>query len=215
MRLPHPVLAIALGVGVPAVASAQTTTSGATAGVIGPAVSRWIASGSISSQFGTSSTERALGYAASIGYVWNSWVGGEFVASFAPNVALSNPTLATGQTLQVNSFMVNAIASTPLGADAQWQPFISAGFGALTLEPGAITRSDVGSGFMQSDTRAGGNISAGVMAFRDAWGVRGDIRYFRALSGDNNPNTTGRSDTTAASAGLSFWRAHVGIAFRW
>lgn len=57
------------------------------------------------------------------------------------------------------------------------------------------------------------------------WGFRADVRYFRALNNDvTNATglTTGSGSQTGPNGvfgsvlpGLDFWRANVGLAFRW
>jgi hypothetical protein len=154
--------------------------------------------------------------------MWNSTIGGEFVAGFTPNFQVSNLGLFAGEAPQVNSYMANAIAAVPLGADGQWQPFISGGFGALTLRSGALNNGSgnaFGNVFSPDDTRAGGDIGGGLMAFVGNWGLRGEVRYFRAFSASGITTTTSTSpaNTIAASVlpGLDFWRANIGVAVRW
>ena len=55
------------------------------------------------------------------------------------------------------------------------------------------------------------------MGFSGAWGFRGDIRYYRT-SVDNNVNLLDTPENIFAQQGLSglnFWKANVGVAFRW
>jgi len=229
-------LAVAFALGIPALAAAQTTGTTSTTpsttttqttttttdtDVIGPAVSRWVASGFVGSNFGASSTGSAADFGGSIGYLWNNWVGGEFLAGFTPNFQVQNVSLFAGETPQVNSYMVNAIGAVPLGADGQWQPFISGGFGAVTMRSGALN-TDNGSAFSNvfspDDTRAGGDIGGGVMAFAGAWGVRADVRYFRAFSSSSSITAatgTAGAVSSAVLPGLDFWRANIGVALRW
>ncbi len=241
---------VALGIGMPALAAAQgtTTTTDPTAGqtgtttgtttdttrgqidrttqpasdygLMGPATSHWIASGFVGSNFGASATSAAADFGGSVGYVWNSWVGGEFMAGFTPNFNVANPALFAGQTPQVNSFMANAVGMLPLGGDGQWAPFISGGFGAMTLRSGALnngTGNAVSDVFSPDDTRPAADIGGGIMAFVGAWGVRADIRYFRAFSTGNPSTVTSPAGVVASSVlpGLDFWRANVGVAVRW
>jgi len=171
------------------------------------APSSWIASGFVGSSFGASTDDSAADFGGSLGYLWRSTVGGEFIAGFTPNFNLQNNLMADNQP-QVNSYMVNAIGAIPIGVDAQWQPFVSGGFGAVTL--GSSLDDDANSTFDPNETRAGGNIGAGVMGFVGNWGVRGDVRYFRAFERDE-------ADGAAQELlpGLDFWRANIGLAVRW
>jgi len=154
--------------------------------------------------------------------LWNSWVGGEFLAEFTPDFQLQNNILLAGDKPQVNSYMVNAIASAPFGADNQFQPFISAGLGGITLRSNtlnAATDNPVNNTLAADDSRLGGNIGGGVMAFMGNWGVRADVRYFRAFNesdvDSSNPSSTANAAARAVLPGLDFWRANIGVAVRW
>src|SRR5712691_2286177 len=150
MRLYYAALILLLGFGAPTIVAAQTsdatpqpgtttgqtgTATGATAapaqqtsnsgnGMVGPATSRWIASGFVGSNFGASTTGTAADFGGSVGYVWNSLVGAEFLAGFTPKFQIQNPALFAGQSPQVNTYMFNAVGSIPLGGDGQWLPFV-------------------------------------------------------------------------------------------
>jgi hypothetical protein len=242
MRLHDVALVMVLGLGAPAMVVAQTTgttpqtgtttgqtgtTDGTTAapapqmpssgnGMVGPATSRWIASGFVGSNFGASATSAAADFGGSFGYVWNSWVGAEFLANFTPNFQIQNPALFNGRAPQVNTYMFNAVGSVPFGADGQWLPFVSGGAGAVTLRSGALN-GDTTNVFTPDDSKAGGNIGFGLMGFMGNWGVRGDIRYFRAFSSTNTSTPSSAANAVANSVlpGLDFWRANIGVAFRW
>jgi hypothetical protein len=67
-------------------------------------------------------------------------------------------------------------------------------------------------------TRLGGDIGGGIMGFAGKWGFRGDVRYYKT-SVDNNVDLTdlgnGNLFTQGVLSGLAFWKANVGVAFRW
>jgi hypothetical protein len=67
-------------------------------------------------------------------------------------------------------------------------------------------------------SRFGGNIGGGVMGFSGRWGFRGDIRYYKT-SVDNNVNVIDNTPESIFAqevlSGLAFWKANVGVAFRW
>ena len=48
-------------------------------------------------------------------------------------------------------------------------------------------------------------------------GIRADVRYFSALHGTNIGTNTTAADVFAQNllSGLDFWRANIGVAFRW
>jgi hypothetical protein len=199
----------------------QTTHNGFS----GSPRSEWIASGFVGSDFGNDSDGNSVNFGGSIGYLWNSWVGAEFLAGFAPDFRLSNThaLLFGSERPEVNSYMVNVMGAAPAGIEGHVQPFASAGVGAITLGSNQLnnltgdTNNAVTNTVQPDDTRFGGNIGGGVMVFGGNWGVRGDVRYFRAFS-DNNITSTGNAQQDALNTvlpGLNFWRANIGLALRW
>ncbi len=158
-----------------------------------------------------------------MGYLYRGLVGGEFLADFAPNFSMANPFLAGTPT--VKAYMFNLVGAAPLGTDFRFQPYVSGGFGGVQLRSNMLATITVGAGpsavtststVAADGTRFGGDIGAGVMAFVGNFGLRGDIRYFRAFTGGAS-NTSSASDLFAATtlSGLDFWRANIGIAVRW
>ena len=106
-----------------------------------------------------------------------------------------------------------------------WQPFVSGGLGAITLRSDDLTGNignDFNQNFASDDTQLGGNIGFGIMGFAQNVGVRADVRYFHAF-GDNalenalniNSSTFDDSSPISILPGLNFWRANIGLAFRW
>jgi hypothetical protein len=205
---------------------------------IGAGESHWIASGFVGSDFARTATGSSVDFGGSVGYLWKNWVGGEFLAGFAPNFQLqstaTNAALLNGTNPDINSYMVNAIGAASLGPDANWQPFISGGLGAITLRSGLTSNSTSGTAvgtavsntFNPDESHMAGNIGAGVMGFVGSWGIRADVRYFRAFSDNNTSGTSTSTGTTGGTTagstsnlgivpGLDFWRANIGVAFRW
>jgi hypothetical protein len=241
---------------------AQTTT---TDSYSDHAPSRWMASGFIGSNYSNNSAkmpggvnssssittfggattdtsdDNSLDLGFSVGYLWRSVVGAEFLAGFTPNFNLANSLVASEASPEVNTYMFNVVGAVPLGADGQFQPYVSGGFGGITLRGATLASGLTATGgsssvtngnavsnvFDPDESRGGGDIGAGIMAFMGNWGVRGDVRYFRAFSRDDETISTSTSTTTTGSGttsssvvtgllpGLDFWRANIGIAFRW
>jgi hypothetical protein len=107
---------------------------------------------------------------------------------------------------QINNYMANLIAAVPIGAEAQWQPFVSGGVGALTLRTGDEIEAALGIGDAE-ETELGGNVGFGLMGFAGDWGFRGDVRYFSQM-GEPETDTVLLDD-------VDFWRTSVGLGFRW
>jgi len=150
--------------------------------------------------------ERRVDIGATIG--WNpSIVGFEFDFGWSPN--FFEDTAGPGNFVfgdsNVTTFMGNLLISAPPGRGVR--PYGSAGLGLI--------RSNVSSvgDFFDDVTRndLGVNVGGGVNGqFTDNVGIRGDLRYFRALEDD--------SEDEEFDIGLSdfdFWRGSVGVTFRW
>jgi hypothetical protein len=223
MRTQKWLLAAAIVLGVPMIAAAQTTTTTGTTAQTTTAYdldappSHWMVSGFVGSNFGAQTDGTSVDLGGSLGYLWRSAVGLEFLAGFSPNFELENSAVLLGEKPQVNSYMVNAMGAIPIGSSASFQPFVSAGLGAITL------RSDVLSGDSDNfdetlnpdDSKFGGNVGFGVMGFAGNVGLRGDVRYFRAFESGDSPDTAGEAIASDLLSGLDFWRANIGVAIRW
>ena len=141
---------------------------------------------------------------AAVDYLRNGRYGVEVLAGFAPGLTLER---AFSDDIQLNNYMFNVIGAAPFGLDATWQPYVSAGFGAVTLHSG-LNDAVFGD---TDDTRFGGNIGFGIMGFAERVGIRADVRYFRA-GGDGD--SSAKTDFPVEED-LSYWRPSVGIAYRW
>jgi hypothetical protein len=183
-----------------------------------PSDRNWVASGFIGSNFGTSTDNldldggASLDFGGQIAYLWHDLVGAEFIADFAPNVGDANLFFVNEP--DVNAYMANVITGIPFGTGGYFEPYISGGFGAIQMR---VDLFDVfGNPFGSNESRFGGNIGGGVMAFADRFGVRADIRYYRATGDDNFEDLlTGDSIAQPVLSGLGFWRGNVGLAIRW
>lgn len=106
----------------------------------------------------------------------------------------------------VTTLMGNVVLAAPIGGTTGkgFRPYGSAGAGLL--------RSNVDGGKLFDDlsqNELGFNIGGGAHAFfSDSFGMRADLRYFRALQkGDDGGNDLDLSN-------FSFWRGTVGVTFR-
>jgi len=183
----------------------------------------WFASGFIGTQMDTSAelvsaddVTNSVAFGGNIGYMWRSKIGGEFLASFAPSVGFNDVFLAN--TPQVNTYMGNVIGAVPFGHDGRFRPYISAGLGLIALRTTVFTSVRGNATISTNDSRFGSNIGGGMMAFDGRWGVRGDVRHYSATTSNDAVFFPGESPddlTRGLLSGLSFWRADVGVAFRW
>ena len=200
----------------------QTTTNTADFDDIDSAPGGWFASAHVGSDFGQSADNSSVDFGGALGYT-SGWFGAEFLAGFTPNFQIRNQFFVDEP--QVNSYMFNLMAGVPMGSEKNWQPFVSGGIGALTLRSDDLSGdvdNEFNENFASDDTQFGGNVGFGIMGFAGNVGVRADVRYFRAF-GDNAledalnlaPDTFDDSSAINILPGLDFWRANIGLAFRW
>jgi opacity protein-like surface antigen len=187
---------------------------------------------------GDSDSQGAASFAFSgqIGYLWNH-VGIEGLFDFTPSVDV---TRLEFEDPSANSYMANLIVAIPTGRERRFQPYFSGGMGAISMStnvqniflPGILADNVDFPG--ASQTKFGWNLGIGASAFgAGAFGVRGDVRYFRAGSSSNSDGVFNSDDVledaldgvlepgTADSltrellSGIAYWRANLGLAFRW
>jgi opacity protein-like surface antigen len=106
----------------------------------------------------------------------------------------------------VTTLMGNLIIGAPIGGQSGFgfRPYAAAGIGLL--------RSSLdGGGFFDdvSSSDLGFNVGAGAhVFFSDNVGLRGDVRYIRAMQGDSDANLGLDIED------FDFWRGTVGVTFR-
>ena len=154
-------------------------------------------------------TQRRLDYGASLGWMGNGIVGFEVDFGYSPNFFTNtngDADIAFGDG-NVTTLMGNIIVGAPIGGQTGKgiRPYGSGGIGLLK------TRVDGGQFFNNLDANdLGMNVGAGVHGFfSDNVGIRGDVRYFRALQ-----DHAAGSDQDLGLSNFDFWRATVGLTFR-
>jgi len=178
----------------------------------------FIVSGFVGGSFARNSAKTSVDFGGAFDYLRNGAFGAEFLAGFAPRFKLDR---LGGTDSDVNNYMANVIAAVPVGSYQGIRPFVSAGIGALTLSQNTNSSSNTAVNaanalFEPSETHFGGNIGAGIMGFTGAFGVRADVRYFSSLGhkSGNSPAVTQPGTLQSVLDDVSFWRANVGLAFR-
>jgi hypothetical protein len=196
----------------------------------------WRAAGFIGSSFSTGgnlavqtgTADGGLTYGFQLGYV-HRYVGGEFIGDFGPTFKLAS--LALSEHPSVNSYMANVIGAVPMGSEDRFQLYASGGLGAVTMNTNLFalsgTSTIVTAGntsvvaldtVSASQTKFGTNLGGGFFAYGGRWGIRGDIRYYNVSTNDQNKNLTGtpaENFTQTLLSGLNYWRANLGVAYRW
>jgi len=238
MRIADFVITAAVLGGLPSTALAQASNAPAGSGCCPATEGHWYASAYLGSNFGgpsaniqtnlnnvpvTSGSSASINFGGELGYVWSGAYGAEFMANYAPNFELGNALLA--QRPSVATYMANGIAAVPISiGDTRFRPFVSGGIGSIQLrstifvvEPSSTTPSGAALGTMTDNgSRFGWDLGGGLMIFNGAWGLRGDVRYYRASTNNNaTDNTVGGLFLQQSLSGLGFWNANFGVAFRW
>jgi hypothetical protein len=119
--------------------------------------------------------------------------------------------------------MANIIFAVPLGAEAQFQPYISGGVGGIQLQATVFNlalANPTGAppiGTSDGDrTRLGSDIGGGIMGFAGTVGFRADVRYYKVPVDTTFQSTSAVGlFTEGLLSGLNVWRANIGVAVRW
>src|SRR5262252_10376190 len=133
--------------------------------------SYWTASGFVGSNFGAGADSASVDFGGQLAYLYRGAVGAEFLADFAPHFRINNALLADNP--NVNSYMLNVIGAVPIGSEARVQPYVSGGLGGIQLRSDMFTIASTvpGTTTEANQTKFGGNIGAGVMAFAGNVGI--------------------------------------------
>jgi opacity protein-like surface antigen len=169
----------------------------------------------------------SVNFGGQVGYLARGVIGGEFLADFSPGLGTFN-NLLFERSPDVNSYMFNLIAVAPFGHAQSYDPYISGGIGAVTLnstifvtDPTRTPNLNAIATETASGSRFGWNLGGGVMAWSEKnWGFRGDVRYYATGSDSRDTildlnNIDEVEFTRLELSGISFWKANAGIAFRW
>ena len=80
----------------------------------------------------------SVNFGGQVAYLGRGVIGGEFLADFSPGLGTFNNVLFE-QSPNVNSYMFNLIAVAPFGHAHSYDPYISGGIGAVTLNSTIFT----------------------------------------------------------------------------
>ena len=214
---------VALAVGWSGTALAQTTPPAAApattqATFVGPIDTHWTASGFVGSNLGATGdntsvrSHGSLDWGGQVAYMWKGFVGGEFIGGYDPSFKVTSPILPDNA--RVVTYMGNGIVSIPVGSGGQFQPYASGGAGGISMRTQIVTDL-LGTTTNNTQTTWGWDAGGGIMGFAGKWGFRADGRYYRAPSKTNPSGTAEDIYTQGLLSSLHFWRASVGVAYRW
>jgi opacity protein-like surface antigen len=177
------------------------------AGTAAPSQAQWVVTPYLGINVAGDVEEGKGGFGGSIGYV-GDLLGFEFdferyihffkdadVASLVPNRGIDLDTDAM-------SFMGNVIAPIRIKGATNVRPYGAAGLGVIRAMFDAASDLSV-----PNQNNVGFNVGGGVMySLSDRVGLRSDVRYFRALVDEHEPEG-------GFSRDYGFWRATVGVTF--
>jgi hypothetical protein len=220
----------------PAVVQVPPPPPPAPAQVVTEHAHNWMAAGFIGSSFSTGgnlavqtdTNDGGVTYGFQLGYV-RRYIGGEFIGDFGPTFKLAS--LALSEHPAVNSYMFNLIGMVPTGSEERFQLYASGGLGAISMHTSLFTLAGTSTVFAgpnttvvvldtvnATQTKFGTDVGGGFFAYAGRWGVRGDVRYYNVSTNDANKNLTGtpaENFTQTLLSGLNYWRANLGVAYRW
>ena len=223
MRSAQYLLAASLALGMPAAALAQTSAPPlpSTTTYNTSTENHWLASAFVGSSFNQSSDnpnvldESGLEFGGQLAYLWGGAVGVEVLADFAPSFKVA--PVALNDEPSLNTYMANLIAAVPIGSEHRVQPYFSGGLGGVQLAAEVFNDpfNPASGTTIGSHMRMGANVGGGLMAFAGGVGFRADVRYFRTSSESEVVDSIAEQVASNLITGLSFWRANIGVAFRW
>jgi hypothetical protein len=175
---------------------------------------------------GVNVADGGVTYGFQLAYLWR-YLGGEFISDFAPSFNMSSLVLAKNPT--VNSYMFNVIGD---GSWGWFHPFISGGIGAVNLRSQTFDQTAIPVVTVQgtlatqqntinsSQSHFGTNIGGGLFLGAGQWGIRADARYYNVAGFSTNTLTNVNTNvpllfTQSLLSDLHYWRANLGLSFRW
>ncbi len=141
-----------------------------------------------------------------VGYMGAGILGFETQITYIRNFYGSDTILGSNN---VFSWMGDVIVGVPIGGETQVRPYATGGVGLLRSRIGG-SANDL---FDISGNDFGMNVGGGVMGFfTPNVGLRGDVRYYRALTASNSG--TGLGLDAIGIGKFHFWTGTVGVTFR-
>jgi opacity protein-like surface antigen len=153
--------------------------------------------------FGGDTPNEQVNFGASLALLGGGIFGVELDAAITPNFFDSNDDAVPLDDSNVSTVMGNLMIAASAGSTIR--PYGSAGVGLIRARA-----TSVGNVFDVDDNSFGVNVGAGLIGqFNQHVGMRGDVRYFRSVQDSEE----GR-DIDFDLGGFNFWRASLGVSFR-
>lgn len=181
-------------------------TAALSAATVREARADWLLTPYLGVTFGGSTPEQQVNYGLSsmflaAGAPDGAAAGFELDASITPNFFDSDSGIIDDS--NVSTVMANFLVAGRRGASVR--PYAAIGAGIIRKKA-----TSVGNLFDLDENSFGVNIGGGLLAqFSGRVGLRGDIRYFRAVQ-----DTDASDDIDLDLSGFNFWRGTLGVTFR-
>jgi Outer membrane protein beta-barrel domain len=180
-----------------------------------PAQGQWVATGYLGTNFGDVEKGKG-GIGGSVGY-FGGRLGFELDLErhwhFFKDSDIGNTgnVFAEDINTRATSFMGNVVVPIRIKGATNWRPYGTGGLGVIraTFQHTEPNTSDV----HQNDLAF--NVGGGVMySLNSRVGLRGDLRYFRALADEDKSLPAGqRGDGNGFYRDYGFWRVTFGVTF--
>ncbi len=173
--------------------------------LLAPATARadWLITPFIGTNWSSNATtEHRVPFGASLAYMGGGIVGVETQFAYTNQFFGSSNQIGSNN---VVSWMGNVIVGAPIGGYTQIRPYAVGGVGLLRQRIGG----NAGDLFDITTNDFGMDVGGGVMGFfTPNIGLRGDVRYYRSLTGSNDA-------PFAVDLGrFHYWEGTVGVAFK-
>jgi opacity protein-like surface antigen len=154
--------------------------------------------------FGGDTPNEQVNFGASLAFLGAGIFGVEVDAALTPNFFESDDDSVPLEDSNVSTFMANLMLAAP-SEGAGIRPYGSGGIGIIRTKA-----TSVGNVFDLDDNSFGVNVGGGIIGqFNERVGLRGDVRYFRSIQDSEEGD-----DIDLDLGGFNFWRASLGVTFR-
>ncbi|MGE0363541.1 MAG: outer membrane beta-barrel protein [Vicinamibacterales bacterium] len=169
-----------------------------------PARADWLLTPFLGVTFGGDTPNEQVNFGGSIALLGAGVFGVEFDAAITPNFFDAANQTAQLEDSNVSTVMGNLMIAAP-AATPGIRPYGSAGVGLIRSRA-----TSVGNVFDIDENSLGVNVGGGIIGqLNERVGIRVDGRYFRGLQ-----DSDGGDDIDLDLGGFNFWRATLGVAFR-
>lgn len=154
--------------------------------------------------FGGDTPNEQVNFGASVAFLGGGVFGVELDAAITPNFFDAGDDGVPLEDSNVSTVMGNLMIAAPVRSSGI-RPYASGGIGLIRARA-----TSVGNVFDLDDNSLGVNVGGGIVGqVNERIGIRGDVRYFR-----NIQDSEAGEDIDLDLGGFNFWRASLGVSFR-